>query len=273
MKIGAICLASLLALTPAALVLTAAEASAQTSQGSMTVRGRVVDNAGNPVVGAAVIQTGTTNGTVTDIDGKYSINVPSTATLAVSFIGYDSQTQVVEGRSTIDFTLTEESTELGELVVVGYGVQRKADLTGSVAVVDAEDLKKVSNSNISTMLQGKAAGVQITTDGQPGADPSVKIRGLGSFGSTAPLYVIDGVPMGTSIRDFSPNDIETIQVLKDASADRARRVSGGGSLALSSVYICVTSLFHTTCSLIVPLYLLCRRGELSTSLNPLTQRH
>lgn len=218
MKIGAICLASLLALTPAALVLTAAEASAQTSQGSMTVRGRVVDNAGNPVVGAAVIQTGTTNGTVTDIDGKYSITVPSTSTLAVSFIGYDSQTQGVDGRSTIDFTLTEEATELGELVVVGYGVQRKADLTGSVAVVDAEDLKKVSNSNISTMLQGKAAGVQITTDGQPGADPSVKIRGLGSFGSTAPLYVIDGVPMGTSIRDFSPNDIETLQVLKDASA-------------------------------------------------------
>lgn len=95
---------------------------------------------------------------------------------------------------------------------MGYGTQKKADLTGSVAIVNAEEMKKVSNSNISTMLEGKVAGVQITSDGQPGADPSVRIRGIGSFGSTAPLYVIDGVPMGTTIRDFSPNDIETIQI-------------------------------------------------------------
>ena len=219
MKIGAFALASLLALTPAAFMLTEGEAAAQTSQGSnVTIRGRVVDNNGQPIVGAAVLQTGTTNGTVTDIDGNYSLVAPSNANLTVSFIGYNSSKADVNGRSSVNFTLTEETTELGELVVIGYGVQRKADLTGSVAVVDAEDLKKVSNSNISTMLQGKAAGVQITTDGQPGADPAVKIRGLGSFGSTSPLYVIDGVPMGTSIRDFSPNDIETIQVLKDASA-------------------------------------------------------
>ncbi len=219
MKIGAFALASLLALTPAAFMLTEGEAAAQTSQGSnVTIRGRVVDNNGQPIVGAAVLQTGTTNGTVTDIDGNYSLVAPSNANLSVSFIGYNSSKADVNGRSTVNFTLTEETTELGELVVIGYGVQRKADLTGSVAVVDADELKKVSNSNISTMLQGKAAGVQITTDGQPGADPAVKIRGLGSFGSTSPLYVIDGVPMGTSIRDFSPNDIETIQVLKDASA-------------------------------------------------------
>ena len=107
---------------------------------------------------------------------------------------------------------------LEQVVVVGYGTQKKSDLTGSVAVVDAEALKQTSNSNISTMLEGKVSGVQITSDGQPGADPTVRIRGVGSFGSTAPLYVIDGVPMGTSIRDFSSNDIETIQVLKDASA-------------------------------------------------------
>ena len=104
------------------------------------------------------------------------------------------------------------------MVVIGYGTQRKVDLTGSVAIVNTEEMKKVSNSNISTMLEGKVAGVQITSDGQPGADPTVRIRGIGSFGSTAPLYVIDGVPMGTTIRDFSPNDIETLQVLKDASA-------------------------------------------------------
>ena len=219
MKIGAFALASLLALTPAAMVLTAGEVAAQSSQGgNLVIKGRVLDNNGQPIVGAAVLQAGTTNGTVTDIDGNYQITAPANAELAVSFIGYDSQKQAVNGRNSIDFSLNEESTELSEFVVVGYGVQKKADLTGSVAIVDADELKKVSNSNISTMLQGKAAGIQITTDGQPGADPAVKIRGLGSFGSTAPLYVIDGVPMGTSIRDFSPNDIETIQVLKDASA-------------------------------------------------------
>lgn len=219
MKIGAFALAGLLALAPVALVPSAGQAAAQTSQGaSVTVRGRVVDNNGQPIVGAAVLQTGTTNGTVTDIDGNYTLTAPSDAELSVSFIGYDSQKQAIDGRQSINFTLEEEFNELSELVVVGYGVQRKADLTGSVTVVDADELKKVSKSNISTMLQGKAAGVQITSDGQPGADPAVKIRGLGTFGSTAPLYVIDGVPMGTTIRDFSPNDIETIQVLKDASA-------------------------------------------------------
>lgn len=208
---------SALAFSSAALVLPASEAMAQ-SAGTLTIKGRVLDNNGQPIVGAAVVQKGTTNGTVTDIDGNYVLNAPANSELSVSFIGYDSATEAVGGRSSINFTLAEESTELSELVVVGYGVQKKADLTGSVAVVNADDLKKVSNSNLSTMLQGKAAGVQITTDGQPGADPAVKIRGLGSFGSTAPLYVIDGVPMGTTIRDFSPNDIETIQVLKDASA-------------------------------------------------------
>ncbi len=208
---------SALAFSSAAFVLPTNEAVAQ-SQGTLTIKGRVLDNNGQPIVGAAVLQAGTTNGTVTDIDGNYVLNAPANAELTVSFIGYNSAKEKVNGRGSINFSLTEETTELGELVVVGYGVQKKADLTGSVAIVDADELKKVSNSNISTMLQGKAAGVQITTDGQPGADPAVKIRGLGSFNSTAPLYVIDGVPMGTSIRDFSPNDIETLQVLKDASA-------------------------------------------------------
>lgn len=108
-------------------------------------------------------------------------------------------------------------------------------MTGSVSIVNAEEMKKVSNSNISTMLEGKVPGVQITTDGQPGADPTVRVRGIGSFGSTAPLYVIDGVPMGTFIRDFSPNDIATIQVLKDASAGAIY-----GSRAANGVIIITT---------------------------------
>ena len=131
--------------------------------------------------------------------------------------------------------MESDSQILEQVVVVGYGTQKKADLTGSVSIVNAEEMKRVSNSNISTMLEGKVAGVQITSDGQPGADPAVRIRGIGSFGSTAPLYVIDGVPMGTTIRDFSPNDIETIQVLKDASAGAIY-----GSRAANGVVIITT---------------------------------
>lgn len=187
-------------------------------QESITVRGRVVDGSGQPVVGAAVLQEGTTNGTVTDVDGYYSLSVPSNATLQASFIGYENTAVPVAGQTQLNITMNDELQELEELVVIGYGTQRKVDLTGSVAIVDADEMKKVSNSNISTMLEGKVPGVRITTDGQPGADPLVRIRGIGSFGATNPLYVVDGVPMGTTIRDFSPNDIETIQVLKDASA-------------------------------------------------------
>ena len=185
----------------------------------ITVRGKIVDEDGEPLIGATVLQKGTSNGTVTDIDGNFSLFVPSDATLVISYTGYESIEVQVEGNTELGvITLDWEYTKLDEIVVIGYGTQRKVDLTGSVAVVNTEELKKVSHSNISTMLEGKVAGVQITSDGQPGADPIVRIRGMGSFGSTAPLYVIDGVPMGTTIRDFSPNDIETLQVLKDASA-------------------------------------------------------
>jgi TonB-linked SusC/RagA family outer membrane protein len=151
-------------------------------------------------------------------------------------VGYKSREIAVRGRASVgQIQLADDTQLLDQVVVVGYGTQKKADLTGSVSIVNAEEMKKVSNSNISTMLEGKVAGVQITSDGQPGADPAVRIRGIGSFGDTAPLYVIDGVPMGTSIRDFSPNDIETIQVLKDAAAGAIY-----GSRAANGVIIITT---------------------------------
>ena len=186
---------------------------------TISVSGVVVDEQGQPMPGVAVYVKGTTTGAATDTEGKFSVKVSTNAELQVSFIGYETKIVAVDGRTDLgSITMVSELTELDQVVVVGYGTQKKVDLTGSVAVVDADEMKKVSNSNISTMLEGKVAGVQITSDGQPGADPSVRIRGIGSFGDTSPLYVIDGVPMGTSIRDFSPNDIETIQILKDASA-------------------------------------------------------
>ena len=190
-----------------------------TQQDYITVQGRIVDESGDPLPGATVQQKDENIGTITDVDGNFSLSVPSDATLIVSFIGFQSTEVNVAGRADLgDITMMLDLTELGEVVVIGYGTQRKVDLTGSVAVVDTEEMKKVSHSNISTMLQGRVAGVQITTDGQPGADPSVRIRGTGTFGSTNPLYVVDGVIMGETIRDFSPNDIESLQVLKDASA-------------------------------------------------------
>ena len=221
MKYSYFILLGLLALTPA----TYAEGNnnlAQTTMiqtGNIIVKGKIVDEKNEPLPGATIQQKGTSNGVITDVDGNFSISASSDATLTVSFIGFRSVEIPVGGRTALgNITLISEIKELDQLVVIGYGSQRKVDLTGSVAVVNTEEMKKVSNSNISTMLEGKVAGVQITSDGQPGADPTVRIRGIGSFGSTAPLYVIDGVPMGTTIRDFSPNDIETLQVLKDASA-------------------------------------------------------
>ena len=211
-------------------------AMASVTQQTIKVKGQVVDQDGEPLIGATVRVKGAQSGSVTDIDGNFQIDAASNATLVISYVGYKDREVAVRGRAVIDaIQLESDSQILDQVVVVGYGTQKKADLTGAVSIVNAEELKRVSNSNISTMLEGKVAGVQITSDGQPGADPAVRIRGLGTFGDTSPLYVIDGVPMGTTIRDFSPNDIETIQVLKDASAGAIY-----GSRAANGVVIITT---------------------------------
>ena len=210
--------------------------AAVAQQQTIKVSGQIVDQDGEPLIGATVRVKGAEGGAVTDFDGNFQLDAPANATLLVSYVGFKDQEVAVRGRSILgQIQMDSNDLTLNQVVVVGYGTQKKADLTGSVSIVNAEEMKKVSNSNISTMLEGKVAGVQITSDGQPGADPSVRIRGIGSFGSTAPLYVIDGVPMGTTIRDFSPNDIETIQVLKDASAGAIY-----GSRAANGVIIITT---------------------------------
>ena len=211
-------------------------AMASVTQQTIKVTGQVVDQDGEPLIGATIKLKGAQTGVITDFDGNFSIEAPSNATLVVSYVGYKDREIAVRGRAVIEqIQMESDAMMLEQVVVVGYGTQKKADLTGSVSIVNADELKRTSGSNISTMLEGKVAGVQITSDGQPGADPAVRIRGIGSFGSTAPLYVIDGVPMGTTIRDFSPNDIETIQVLKDASAGAIY-----GSRAANGVVIITT---------------------------------
>jgi len=209
---------------------------ASVTQQTIKVSGRVVDQDGEALIGATVKVKNAQSGAITDFDGNFELSVPANSTIVVSYVGFKDLEVAVNGRADLGQIILESDAQmLEQVVVVGYGVQKKADLTGSVSIVNADELKRVSHSNISSMLEGKVAGVQITSDGQPGADPLVRIRGIGSFGSTAPLYVIDGVPMGTSIRDFSPNDIETIQVLKDASAGAIY-----GSRAANGVVIITT---------------------------------
>ena len=220
-----------MALCPAPAMATVTQSQ------TVKVSGQVVDQQGEPLIGATVRVKGTSTGVATDYDGNFQLDVPANATLLVSYVGYQDREVAVNGRAILGkIELESDNQTLDQVVVVGYGTQKKADLTGAVAVVNAEELKRVSHSNISSMLEGKVSGVQITTDGQPGADPLVRIRGIGTLnGNQAPLYVIDGVPMGTTIRDFSPNDIETIQVLKDASAGAIY-----GSRAANGVVIITT---------------------------------
>lgn len=193
----------------------AAQAQAQT-----VVTGTVVDDKGEPVPSAAVVIKGTTSGTVTDFDGNYSLpGVPSDATLVVSFIGYKTQEVPVAGQSKINFTLASEFTELDEVVAVGYGTVTKRDLTGSVSSMSSKDLVAIPVSGAAEAMTGKMAGVAITTtEGSPDADVKIRVRGGGSLSQdNSPLYIVDGFPV-SSIADIAPSEIESLDVLKDASS-------------------------------------------------------
>ena len=189
------------------------------SQTTKTIHGKVTDTSGSSIPGVSIKVIGSTTGTISDLEGNFTLGLPVDAkTLRFSYIGMESKDVEIGNNKILNVSLSEQTVNVDEVVVIGYGTQKKSDITGSVAVVGVNDMKKRSNSNIGTLLQGLVAGVNVTTDGQPGADPTIRIRGFSTFGDSSPLYVIDGVPVGTSARDFSPNDIETMQVLKDASA-------------------------------------------------------
>ena len=185
------------------------------------VRGIVTDEKGNPIAGATVAIKGTTRGTTTDSNGNYVLEgVAPGSILAVSFIGYQGQEITVGDRAQINISLQQELTALDEVVVVGYGVQRKSDITGSITSVDVEKLRDVPAANIPKALQGKTAGVEIQNIGrQPGAGTQIRIRGSRSLSaSNDPLVIVDGIPFGGSINDIASEDIASIEVLKDASA-------------------------------------------------------
>lgn len=182
------------------------------------VHGKVNDDQGEPLPGVSIIVKNTTQGTITDLDGNYRLTVSEDDTLVFSFVGFLTEEVPVDGRSIINIKLLSDIAQLQEVVVIGYGTQRKSDLTGSISQVGAEDIEKLPAASVEHALQGKTPGVRITQNsGRPGSSVSVNIRGIGSFGNNEPLYVVDGFPL-QDISFLNPNNIKSISILKDASA-------------------------------------------------------
>ncbi|MDR2498905.1 MAG: TonB-dependent receptor plug domain-containing protein, partial [Tannerellaceae bacterium] len=197
------------------------------------ISGTVTDSHGEPIIGANVIEKGTTNGAVTDIDGKYTLNVREGAVLQISYIGYVSKDIAIGRQSSIAVQLSEDTRAIDEVVVIGYGIVKKSDLTGSISSVSSEAINTGASNSPDQALRGKTSGIFISaTSGQPGAGAVVRIRGTSSIlGSNTPLYVIDGIPITgggaaeglegksiTALTTINPSDIESMEILKDASA-------------------------------------------------------
>ena len=185
---------------------------------NVTVKGVVLDESRQPIVGAFVVEQGTSNGTVTGMDGEFALRVPAKASLEVTCIGYVTQVVAADPDRSLEIVLQEDAEMLEETVVIGYGVQKKSVVTAAISSVTSDDLKVQSQNRVDNMLQGMTSGVQVTqTSGAPGASSTVIVRGIGSINHASPLYIVDGMPAG-SIDYINPNDIERIDVLKDAAS-------------------------------------------------------
>ena len=217
----------------------------------ITVQGVVKDQTGETVIGASVMEKGTTNGTITGIDGDFSLNMSPNGTLVVSFVGYKTQEVQVKGQKQLQVVLSEDAEMLDEVVVIGYGTMKKSDLTGAVSSIGNKDIKDSPVSNLGQAIQGKISGVQIVDAGKPGDNVSIKIRGLGAINNCDPLVVIDGVPTDLGLSSLNMADVERLDVLKDASATAIygsrgangvvmittkRGTEGKGKLAVSANY-------------------------------------
>ncbi len=187
---------------------------------TITVKGVVKDEAGEAIIGASVVEKGTTNGIITDFDGNFELRMPSNATLTISFVGYQTQEIPVEGKTTINVVLYEDTKILDEVVVIGYGTARQSDVTGSIASIRGDKIREVPATNVTYALQSRIAGVEMSqTSSQPGSTTQIRIRGTRSLtASNDPLIVLDGIPFGGSLGDINPNDIKSIDILKDASS-------------------------------------------------------
>ncbi|MGE4586329.1 MAG: TonB-dependent receptor plug domain-containing protein, partial [Mangrovibacterium sp.] len=189
------------------------------NQQQRSVSGKVTDISGLPLPGVTVVVKGTTQGTITDIDGNYALShIPGDAILLFSFVGMKAQEISVAGKTVINIAMEEETIGLDEVVAIGYGTVRKSDLTGAVGVIKADRLDQQINTNVGSALQGKMAGVSIeASGGLPGSEMNIQIRGAGSLNNNLPLILVDNIPV-TSLNNINPTDIESMEVLKDASA-------------------------------------------------------
>ena len=183
---------------------------------SGAVKGKVLDELGEPIIGANIVEKGTTNGTITDIDGNFSVSGKKGSTLVFSYIGMLTQGVVYKGTA-LRVVMKDDSKALEEVVVIGYQTVKKSDLTGAVAVVDTKEMKKSAAGTLVSQMQGLATGINVRSSGRAGEDASIEIRGVGSLSNNSPLWVIDGMITDPGV-DFNPADAESIQILKDASA-------------------------------------------------------
>lgn len=203
-------------------------------QQDVDLSGTVSDTNGTPLPGASVVIKGTTTGTQTDFDGNFTLtDVQTNSTLVISYIGFVTQEITLNGQTTLDVTLQEDSQQLDEVVVVGYGTQKKADLTGSIATITSEDISRTPSGAAMQSLQGKVAGLQVVSSGAPGTSPTIRVRGIGSYvgGASDPLYVVDGT-FFDDIDFLNNEDIETISILKDASASAIYGVRAANGVVL-----------------------------------------
>ena len=209
--------------------MTALGASAQ----NKAISGTVVDAAGVPVIGASVVVVGnTTNGAMTDLDGKFVLNVPANSTISVSCIGYSTQTIAVGNQTVFNITLAEDTEFLEETVVIGYGVQKKSDLTGAVGSVNSNSLKALSTTDAADALKGKVAGINILSNGAPGSGSEIRVRGVSSNGGNlSPLYIVDGLQV-SSIQYLDPSMIESMEILKDAASAAIYGAQAGNGVVL-----------------------------------------
>ena len=220
--------------TPASAFAEESSSAVERSvQETITINGKVIDKNGDPLIGVNILEVGTTNGTITDFDGNFVLNVSSNATLRVSYIGYKEINLPVNGQKQLSITLQEDTQALEEVVVIGYGAVRKADLAGSVAVVDNKSFKDQPIKRTADALQGRVAGVQVESNGLPGGQVKIRVRGSNSVNkSNDPLYVVDGIVRESGLDGISPEDIQSMQVLKDASSTAIYGARGSNGVIL-----------------------------------------
>ena len=183
------------------------------------VSGQIVDETGQGLPGASIIIKGTSSGTTSDLDGNFKFSAPEDAILVVSFVGYKSQEIILNGRSKVDVALEVDAETLSEVVVVGYGTQKKSEVTSSISQINGKDFENSTASNVAMALQGRASGVEMINSGTPGSTPSIRIRGVGTINNSEPLIVLDGVPVSSDVlAQLASSEIQSVEILKDAAS-------------------------------------------------------